>query len=206
MDNLSYNNDLAYGSIADWRISVESLCSFCDQKGAKNKCKRCNKVIYCNDQCHASDEQDHKAFCDYFVNENVILLSITPKTNAGSNHLIEDRTAEKELKDYEDKEFLVKFSAGDDGFGLDRSDEEMFGIKIGHLKKDLMDTLRIYDEFRFIYGDTKCQKMFDIVRHFGKLSGEKCYNKRIFLYARLNRGNKNELLVRTDQFLHEQGW
>ena len=66
--------------------------------------------------------------------------------------------------------------------------------------------LMIYDEFRFISGATKSPKIWDIVRQFGKLSGEKCYNKRIFLHARLHRGNKNELLVRTEQLLHDQGW
>ena len=40
MDNLSYNNDLSYGSIADWRVSMERPCGFCNKKGAENLCQR----------------------------------------------------------------------------------------------------------------------------------------------------------------------
>ena len=205
LDNLSFNNDLSYGSIADWRISMERPCSFCDKKGAENLCQRCNKVVYCCDQCLTSDEQNHKTFCDYFTETNVVLLSLTPMKITRRSHLIEDRAAKKKLKDYRRKEFLIKITAGDDGFGLDRSGEKHFGIDMGLVRED-PNMLMIYDEFRFISGTTKCPKIWDIVRQFGKLSGEKCYNKRIFLHARLHRGNKNELLVRTDQFFHEQGW
>ena len=50
--------------------------------------------------------------------------------------------------------------------------------------------LAIYDEFRFISGASRSIKIWDIVCQFGKLSGEKIYNKRIFPYAKLHRGNK----------------
>ena len=68
--------------------------------------------------------------------------------------------------------------------------------------------LVIYDEFRNISGHTTCTKLFDIVRQFGKLSGEKCYNKRLFVKARLLSGPFPvwKILVKTDQFFHEQGW
>lgn len=68
------------------------------------------------------------------------------------------------------------------------------------------EVLLVYDKFRFVCGTASNQKLFDIVRQFGKLSGEKIYNKRIYLYARMSKGNKNELIVRTDELVHEQGW
>ena len=136
LDNLSFNNDLSYGSIADWRISTEQPCGFCNKKGAENLCQRCNKVVYCCDQCLVSNEQNHKTFCDYFTETNVVLLSLTPMKITRRNHLIEDRTAKKKLKDYRRKEFLIKITARDDGFGLDRSREKHFGIDMGLLRGD----------------------------------------------------------------------
>ena len=206
MDNLSYNNDLSYGSIADWRMSTERPCGFCNKRGAENLCQRCNRVVYCNDQCQSSDKRDHKAFCDYFIETNVVELSFTPEKINRSNKLIEDRTAKKQLKDYKGKNFLVKISAGDDGFGLDRSDAKSLVGRITRTGEP--GDLWIYDEFRFISGITRCPKLFDLVREFGKLSGEKCYNKRIYLSARLLGGPLPvwKISVRTDQLFHEQGW
>ena len=207
MDNLSYNNDLSYGSIADWRVSMERPCGFCNKKGAGNMCQRCTRVVYCNDRCQTSDRRDHKAFCDYFIETNVVELSLIPMKFERRNKLIEDRTAKKQLKDYRGKDFLVKISAGDDGFGLDRSGDAKSSVA-GATRTGEAGDLWIYDEFRFISGATKCPKIFDLVRQFGKLSGEKCYNKRIFLFARLLGGPHPvwKISVRTDQLFHEQGW
>ena len=66
--------------------------------------------------------------------------------------------------------------------------------------------LIIYDEFRFIKGSVENDKLFDIVMQFGKLSGEQIYAKRIYMYAKIIGKKKNELLVRTDELLHDQGW
>ena len=124
--------------------------------------------------------------------------------------MTEKRTAKKHLKDYIGKDFLVKFSAGDDGFGLDRSDDATSLVErvTRVTRTGEPGDLWIYDEFRFISGITKCPKIFDLVRQFGKLSGEKCYNKRIFLLARLLGGPHPvwKISVRTDQLFHEQGW
>ena len=91
MDNLSYNNDLSYGSIADWRVFAEERpCGFCSKEEATILCNRCNKVFYCNDQCQASDRKDHKTFCDYFVETNVVELSFPPMQLAPRHKLIED--------------------------------------------------------------------------------------------------------------------
>ena len=204
MDNLCYNNDLSYGSIADWRVFVEERpCGFCSKEEARILCNRCNKVFYCNDQCQASNRQDHQTFCDYFVETNVVELSFPSRQFEPRHKLIEDRRAKKYLSDYEGKEFLVKISAGDDGFGLDRSEDyRMLGKSVEP------GVVWIYDKFRFISGATKCPKLFDIVRQFGKLSAEKVSNRRIYLYARLLGGPRPvwRISVRTDQFSHEQGW
>ena len=206
MDNLSYNNDLSYGSIADWRVFMEERnCGFCSKEEAQILCKRCNKVFYCNDQCQARHVQDHKTFCDYFVETNVIELSFTHEKLERRNRLIEDRTAKRHKSDYKGKEFLIKITAGDDGFGLDRSTDTR-GLGMGRNAEP--GSLFIYDEFRYISGITKCPKLFEIVRQFGKLSGEKVSNRRIYLYARLLCGPHPvwKLSVRIDKLFHEQGW
>ena len=135
----------------------------------------------------------------------VIELSFTHEKLERRNRLIEDRTAKRHKSDYKGKEFLIKITAGDDGFGLDRSTDTR-GLGMG--KNAEPGTLFIYDEFRFISGITKCSKLHDIVRQFGKLSGEKVSNRRIYLYARLLFGPRPvcKLSVRIDKLFHEQGW
>ena len=125
----------------------------------------------------------------------MVELSFPPQQLKPTHKLIEDRTAERHLTDYEGKEFLVKISAGDDGFGLDRStDSRSLG------RKGEPGSLWIYDEFRFISGITKHPKLIQIVHQFGKLSAEKISNKRIYFYARLLGGPEPawKILVQTD--------
>ena len=68
------------------------------------------------------------------------------------------------------------------------------------------DDLVIYDEFRFISGITQNKEVKNLVRQFGKLSGEAVFNKRIYLKARIVKGSKNELLVDRTKLFHELGW
>ena len=138
----------------------------------------------------------------------MVELSLTPAKIERRNKLIEDRSAKKQVKDYRGRDFLVKISAGDDGFGLDRSDKKSLDLVAKITRTGEPGDMLIYDEFRFISGITRCPKIFDLVREFGKLSGEKCYNKRIYLTAKLLGGPLPmwKIVVRTDQFFHEQGW
>merc|ERR1719239_228807 len=111
------------------------------------------------------------------------------------------------MKDYRRKDFLVKISAGGDNFGLDHLVNKSLDLVAKITRTGEPGDLWIYDEFRFISGITRCPKIFDLVREFGKLSGEKCYNKRIYLTAKLLGGPLPmwKILVRTDHFFHEQG-
>ena len=70
----------------------------------------------------------------------------------------------------------------------------------------LGNTLFIYDEFRFVCGTVENEKLFQIVRQYGKLSGEHIYAKRIYLCAKIIGRNKNEIEVRTDELFHDLGW
>ena len=50
--------------------------------------------------------------------------------------------------------------------------------------------------------------MLNIIYFTGRLSGEKVYNKRVYLYATLVKKDKEHFFikVRTDEILHDQGW
>ena len=127
-------------------------------------------------------------------------MNITPR-----NDLIQDRRKKRVVKDYVGKEFLIKISAAKDQFGLQPSEKALppnFPMESAGDDNDLW----VYDQFRFVSGATRNDKLQNLVRQFGKLSGEKIYNKRIYLHARIRNNNKNELQVRTDQLLHDQGW
>ena len=68
------------------------------------------------------------------------------------------------------------------------------------------DFLIVYDEFRFVSGSVENEKLFQIVRQYGKLSGEQNYHKRIYLWATIIGRNKNVIEVRTDELFHDLGW
>ena len=145
-------------------------------------------------------------------------LSLTPVKTSPHNNLIPDRTKKMRLKDYIGKDFLVKISAGHNYFGFDfeeildkyrfhkkseKSIEEMQNARQQMIKEEY---LVVYDEFRFISGTVKNDKLFDMVMQLGKLSGEQLYAKRLYVNARISGRNKNELNVRTDELFHDQGW
>ena len=208
MDNVSYNNQLSYGSIEDWNVPFEKPCNFCNDPKAKLHCKRCRKVKYCSERCLNKDKFTHETFCAYFTEIHIIKLSVTPMDIRPANQLIEDRTTKKKLKDYRGKEFLIKITAGPDHFGFDpkliRKNMKEYEAPFSH--NPSADEMWLYDEFRFVCGVAKNKKIEEIVRQFGKLTGEKTFTKQIFLHARMLRANKNELQVRTDHLLHDQGW
>ena len=116
-------------------------------------------------------------------------LSLQPRDFLPGNQLIPNLKKKMKLKDYRGKEFLVKISNGDNN--------------LSHL---FDDDLVIYDEFRFISGITQNKEVKNLVRQFGKLSGEAVFNKRIYLKARIVKGSKNELLVDRTKLFHELGW
>ena len=213
-NNFSYNNELSYGSVSEWRVSVEKPCHFCNRANPQLECKKCRKVMYCNETCRREDYlQKHKTFCDYFTQNNLTRLFLQPQNDIiPCNQLIPNRKKKMKLRDYKGKEFLVKIASGDNCFG--QADALLTSLMQRMPKKNcvdvhgISDNLLIYDEFRFVCGtvtgDNK--EILNLVRQFGKLSGEKIYNKRIYLKARIMKGNKNELLVDTTQLYHEQGW
>jgi len=208
MDNISYNNDLSHGSIDDWKTGRERPCSYCNGSPAHLVCTKCRKVKYCRETCKKVDRGNHETFCNYFSETIMVNLSRKPEVFSPANKLIKDERAKKKKKGYKNKEFLIKISCGGNGFGLDT---EKGGTGLQKLAMMVCrqpddDVLWVYDKFRFVCGTANNQKLFDVVRQFGKLSGEKVYNKRIYLYARMSKGNKNELIVRKDELVHEQGW
>ena len=189
LNNFSYNNELAYGSVSEWEESADK-CHFCKRENPLLQCKNCRKVVYCNNTCRKDDWLErHKTFCDYFTQTNMKRLSLQPRDFLPGNQLIPNLKKKMKLKDYRGKEFLVKISNGDNN--------------LSHL---FDDDLVIYDEFRFISGITQNKEVKNLVRQFGKLSGEAVFNKRIYLKARIVKGSKNELLVDRTKLFHELGW
>ena len=68
------------------------------------------------------------------------------------------------------------------------------------------DLILVYDEYRFVSGTAKNEDLRNLVRQFGKLSGEQIYNKQLYLKVKLKGKNKNNLEVRTAEIFHNQGW
>ena len=113
------------------------------------------------------------------------------------------------ISDYKGKEFMVKIGAGDNCFGLkpDMSKRPAeHAITVAMLGGGSGNEVVIYDKFRFVSGSVENEKLFQIVRQYGKLSGEQNYNKRIYLWATIIGRNKNEIEVRTDELFHDLGW
>ena len=113
------------------------------------------------------------------------------------------------IGDYKGKEFLVKIGAGDNHFGLKSDLSKMSATRAFSYKMSgggLDNAIVIYDEFRFVCGTVENEKLFQIVRQYGKLSGEQNFNKRIYLWATIIGRNKNEIEVRTDELFHDLGW
>ena len=208
LDNLSYNNELSYGSLSEWIGSLDAKCHFCNSSKATFQCQNCKRVRYCKAICMKKDLSRHNNFCNYFMQTHVERLHLIPRKYTPSNNLIPDRTKKMKLKDYIGKEFLVKISAGDNYFGFDekliQDHRKMNFYMLGGCHEH--ELLVIYDKFRFVCGTVKNVKLFDMVMQFGKLSGEQIYAKRIYINARIIGRNKNEIEVRTDELLHYQGW
>ena len=197
LDNFSYNNEMAYESFSDRKISFENRCDFCEQKGASVDCSKCRKAKYCNFKCLESASARHKNFCEYvrqtFI-EHLILddtYQILP-----SNTLLQNRMKKMTLDDYLGREFLVKVTAGRDHFGMNSQD----------LVSDEDEKLFVYDEYRFVSGITCNSKLFTLVRLFGKLTAEKIFSKRLYLFAKITKRDKTRIEVRTDQFVHNLDW
>ena len=100
-------------------------------------------------------------------------------------------------KDLLNIEFLVKVQAGKEGHILHG----------GGLANKVEDSnITIYDKSRTVSGSVNNEKLFNLVRQFGKLCSEMNYSKRIFLYAKILKKNVDHIQVRTDLLLHDQDW
>ena len=206
MENVYDNNDLSYGSIKERMISVEKNCSFCSRQKAEKPCNKCRKVWYCNNECQKSHYEVHKArFCSYFEKNHILNITLTPADIKPSNNLITEfvkKGKKKRVRDYKKlDQFLIKITAGADYFGLDKS--------INKLKSDEEpegDVLFVYDKLRFVCGTIQNDHLYEFVRQYGKLCGEKIFSRRIYLFAKIVGSCQNNLEVRTDEMKHELGW
>ena len=153
MDNFSYNNELSYGSLIEWKESLDAKCNFCNRPNANLQCHKCRKVKYCKDSCRIWDISRHKTFCSYFTETNIQKLSITPGYFTPRNNLIPDRRRKMKIGDYKGKEFLVKIGAGDNHFGLKPDLSKMSAVRaFSYIGGGLDNEVVIYDEFRFVSG------------------------------------------------------
>ena len=103
LNNFSYNNELAYGSVSEWEESADK-CHFCKRENPLLQCKNCRKVVYCNNTCRKDDWLErHKTFCDYFTQTNMKRLSLQPRDFLPGNQLIPNLKKKMKLKDYRGK-------------------------------------------------------------------------------------------------------
>ena len=93
-------------------------------------------------------------------------------------------------------QFLVKVQAGQEG--------DIMGGGVSSKIEDSM--VMVYDKSRTVNGRTDNEKLFEIVRQYGKLGSELNYSKRIFLHARIHKENVDFIQVHTDRLVHDQDW
>ena len=136
------------------------------------------------------------------------MIELVPGKFNPNNNIIKDHTKPLPPSHYKKGEFLVKLANGDDYYGLPQSKKMKQRNEYLNFKKKHPDDLWIYDKFRNISGISQHRELTKFVRQLGRLAGEKVYNKRVYLYARLiSLGKKKIVLeVRSNEILHEQGW
>ena len=225
-NNLEYNNELHYDKIKEITTFSEKTCWFCSRDNAPLKCEHCRVVYYCDRKCQKSNLSEHKPFCFFFQENKIVELKLEKWIVTPSNETIEDFTGKRPFSQNlygKNREFLVKISCGDNNYGLDTTDSTMNILNPG-----LGGTcLCVYDKYRNISGVGEDERLRTIVRKLGttnnkiilyvfliyfqftgRLSGEKDYNKRVYLHATLVKKDKNHFVikVRTDEILHDQIW
>ena len=154
--------------------------------------------------------------------ENIRVLTFSRGKNGFDQSFPYDARSLK--KYYFEPSPSVKINCGNNNYGLDMMDSPM-KLLTGDAGGSGGAMLWVYDKYRNISGVGEDEGLKTIVRklgttniislnnftigHFtGRLSGEKDYNKRVYLYATLVKQDEKHFVikVRTDEILHDQEW
>ena len=174
IDNVSYNNELAYGSINELRITIDKTCALCAAPGAGTKCPQCRTVFYCSKRCQVSHRDEHKEFCSFFKEKQTLNVKIDYLEFEPSNKTIGDFRGQKSRDDPAYKEeFIIKITHGKDNYGLTPARLPVSGPTSPELELILgeltgPDVLWLYDKYRNVSGVGRNEKLKQIVRQLGK--------------------------------------
>ena len=118
LDNVSYNNNIHYSGMGEWKIFSNGRCDLCQSFKAKIRCQKCLYTSYCSQKCLNLHRRSHEDFCNY-SKQNVVRFELRRAKLERSNKLIEDYTKKIPLsnKMYK-REFIIKVNHGDNSYGL----------------------------------------------------------------------------------------
>ena len=118
LDNVSYNNNIHYSGMGEWKIFSNGKCDLCQGFKAKIRCQKCLYTAYCSQNCLNLHRRSHEDFCNY-SKQNVVRFELRRAKLERSNKLIEDYTKKIPLSNLMYKrEFIIKVNHGDNSYGL----------------------------------------------------------------------------------------
>ena len=91
-DNDFYNNDMEYPSLYEVPSKTKnySKCHVCNHDPQRMACQKCQKVLYCSENCLKLDLTGHKDFCDFFCSRNTcpVTVCLPPQSDCQKRNLL----------------------------------------------------------------------------------------------------------------------
>ena len=176
LDNISYNNNIHYSGMGEWKIFSNGMCELCQSRKAKMRCQKCLYTSYCSKTCLNLHRKSHEDFCNY-SKQQVVRFEIERGEIGRMNRLIADYTKKIPLssKIYK-REFIIKVTHGDNHYGLDRDDNDIESLLLNGATQH-EDAVWVYDKYRNVSGIGKHAGLKQIIMNFGKIE----YKKKICL-------------------------
>ena len=125
LDNISYNNNIHYSGMGEWKIFSNGMCDLCQGRKAKIRCQKCLYTSYCSKTCLNLHRKSHENFCNYSKHQ-VVRFVLRRTEFEPSNRLIADYTKKIPLSNIIYKrEFIIKANHGDNHYGLQFDDSKL---------------------------------------------------------------------------------
>ena len=125
LDNVSYNNNIHYNGMGEWKIFSNGKCDLCQSIKARMRCQKCLYTSYCSNTCLNLHRRSHEEFCNY-SRQKVVRFELRREKISALNKLISDYTKKIPLNNMMYKrEFIVKVSHGDNQYGFQRDDSQL---------------------------------------------------------------------------------
>ena len=87
LDNVSYNNNIHYSGMGEWKIFSNGKCDLCQSLKARIRCLECFYTSYCSKTCLNLHRKSHEDFCNY-SKQNVVRFELRRAKLERSNKLI----------------------------------------------------------------------------------------------------------------------